>query len=335
MVRIGILGCGFIGKVHAKAFAHIPNAKVVAVADHDSGRAREVADGLGAEVVATADDVLHRQDIDMVDVCLPTYLHARHVIAAARAGKHVLCEKPMAMNLEEADAMIEAAERADVAFMVGHTLRFWPEYVTIWDLIRRGELGRPVALSAARLGTQPMYSWDGWLLDPGRGGGAVPDLHIHDIDYIAWLLGRPKAVVARGKRSANGGWNHVFTTLDYGDGVAAFAEATFLVPSGFPFTMMFRAVCENGTAEFISRAGVNIEAREGAGKTLTVYRKDGTVLRPDTARQDAYEAELAYFVRCVEDGRRPETTTPADARLSLEIVLAAIRSLETGDVVGM
>lgn len=131
MVRIGLLGCGFIGKVHAKAYAQIPDAKVVAVVDRDSGRAKEVAEELGAEVVPVVDDLLSRQDIDMVDVCLPTYLHADHVIAAARAGKHVLCEKPMALSLEQADAMIEATEQAGVAFMVGHTLRFWPEYVAI------------------------------------------------------------------------------------------------------------------------------------------------------------------------------------------------------------
>lgn len=335
MVRIGLLGCGFIGKVHAKAYAQIPDAKVVAVVDRDSGRAKEVAEEPGAEVVPVVDDLLSRQDIDMVDVCLPTYLHADHVIAAARAGKHVLCEKPMALSLEQADAMIEATEQAGVAFMVGHTLRFWPEYVAIKDLVSRGELGKPVAVAATRLGTAPTWSWDRWLLDPERGGGAVPDLHIHDIDYIAWLLGKPRSVMARGVRSANGCWDHVFTTLDYGDGVAAFAEGTFLVPPSFPFTMTFRAICENGTAEFVFRSGVNIEARAESGNTLTVYRKEGTVTHPEVAKEDAYKAELEYFVRCIEEGRRPEITTPADARLSLEIVLAAVRSLESGDVVRM
>ena len=209
----------------------------------------------------------------MVDVCLPTYLHAEHVIAAARAGKHVLCEKPMALSLEQADAMIEATEQAGVAFMVGHTLRFWPEYVAIKDLVSRGELGKPVAVAATRLGTAPTWSWDRWLLDPERGGGAVPDLHIHDIDYIAWLLGKPRSVMARGVRSANGCWDHVFTTLDYEDGAAAFAEGTFFVPPSFPFTMTFRAICENGTAEFVFRSGVNIEARAESGNTLTVPQR--------------------------------------------------------------
>lgn len=335
MAQIGLIGCGFIGKVHAKAYAQIPDAKVVAVVDRDPARAGEVARELGAEVVSSFDDLVCRRDIDVVDVCLPTHLHADHVISAARAGKHVFCEKPMALSLAQADAMIEATDQAGVAFMVGHTLRFWPEYVAIKKLLAGSELGKPVALAAARLGTAPVWSWDRWLLDPKRSGGAVLDLHIHDIDYIAWLLGRPKAVVAKGARSASGSWDHVFTTLDYGDGPVAFSEGTFLVPSSFPFTMTFRAICENGTVEFMFRAGVNIEARQEAENPVTVYRKDGSLVHPEVSKGDAYKAELEYFIKCVEQGKRPEVTTPADARLSLEIVLAAIRSLESGDVVKM
>ncbi|MEW5867603.1 MAG: hypothetical protein AB1774_12230, partial [Bacillota bacterium] len=96
--------------------------------------------------------------------------------------------------------------------------------------------------------------------------------------------GRPKAVVAKGARSASGSWDHVFTTLDYGDGLVAFAEGTFLVPSSFPFTMTFRAICENGTVEFMFRAGVNIEARQEAENPVTVYRKDGSLVHPEVSK---------------------------------------------------
>lgn len=323
-----MLGAGFIGKVHAQAYARIPRAKVVAIADLNVDKAKELAGELGAEVSADCDALIARQDVDVMDICLPTYLHAYYTNEAAKARKHVFCEKPMALTLTEADSMINACEEADVSLMIGHVLRFWPEYVAIKRVLDSGELGKPLAITAMRLGTAPIWSWDEWILDSERGGGALLDLHIHDIDYITWIWGRPRAVHARGIKSPSGTWDHVFTTLDYGVGRIAFSEGTFLVPPSFPFTMLLRVICEEGTVEFAFRAGVNIEARDGVENPVVIYRKDGTTIYPEVSQEDAYKAEIAYFVDCIYKGKKPETCTPQDARLALEITLAARESIE-------
>ncbi|HHY98599.1 MAG TPA: Gfo/Idh/MocA family oxidoreductase [Firmicutes bacterium] len=331
MVKIGMLGAGFIGKVHAQAYANIPQAKVVAVCDLNADEAKKLAENFGADVSTDCSEVIGRSDVDIIDVCLPTYLHARYAVEAARAGKHVFCEKPMAFTLAEADSMIEAAEKAGISMMIGQVLRFWPEYVAIKKVLDSGELGKSLAITATRLGTAPVWSWDRWILDPNRGGGAALDLHIHDLDYVSWVWGKPNGVSARGVRSVAGAWDHIFTTLSYDDGRVALVEGTFFVPQNFPFTMALRAVCEEGTVEFTFRAGVNIEARDKVENPVVVYKRDGTIAYPEVGREDAYKAEIEYFVNCVNEGRKPEMSTPRDARQSLEIALAAIESAGRGD----
>ncbi|MCR4425583.1 MAG: Gfo/Idh/MocA family oxidoreductase [Firmicutes bacterium] len=333
MLRIGLLGCGFIGSIHARALKRIPGVRVTVVADQDPARAGSVAAELGAAVAESCEEAIACPDLDIIDICLPTYLHSRYAVSACQAGKNVFCEKPMAIDLAQADAMIRAAADAGVMLMIGHVLRFWPEYVTIRDIVRSGELGRPLAVTACRLGTAPIWSWDRWLLDPGRGGQAALDLHIHDLDYIAWLLGRPDSVSAVGVRSASGGWDHVFTTIRYDAGPIASAEGTFLVPSSYPFTSSLRVVCEEGAVDYMFRAGKNIEGGDSAPGGVMVYRGIGEASRREVNQADAYRSELEYFVRCLEQGEPLAAITPEDARLSLAISLAAIQSMETGEIV--
>lgn len=330
MIRIGLLGAGTIAKTHAQAYATITRSKVVAVADLDIKQASELAASLDAEVAVDCTEIINRKDIDAVDICLPTFIHARYTVEAAQMGKHVLCEKPIATTLADADAMIEATERAGVILMVAQVLRFWPQYVALKRILDGGEIGKPLAIYAARLGTAPTWTWNKWILDPILGGGVLLDLQIHDLDYITWLWGPPKMVNACGVKSSNGAWSHVFTTLAYEDGRIACAEATFLVPRSFPFTMTLRVVCEDGTAVLDYRGGVNIEARDSVQRPITVYTKDGDILYPEVSEEDAYKSEIEYFIDCVENKQQPQVVKPCEARLSLAIALAAMQSAAKG-----
>ena len=268
--------------------------------------------------------------VDMVDVCLPTYLHEQSVVATADAGKHVLCEKPVALTIAEVNRMIEAVDRAGVKSMVAQVIRFWPQYSAIKDLLDQGELGRPFMAHAARLGRVPaLRSWYG---DPTLSGGALLDLHIHDLDYLFHLFGKPKSVYALGLSAENGAWNQVLTSLDYGDKKAT-AEASFFMPDCFPFTMTLRLLGENGYVEYLCQ-GEQSDLSVPAKNELVVYPcgKPARHLR-DCPGKEAYLAEIEYFVNCLEQDRAPELATLSQARTVLEMAMAARTSLETGQVV--
>ena len=326
MIRVGLLGAGSIGSIHSDGYKGLRNAEVVAVADAN----REAADGLAAKHAATAyydiADVLADERVDMVDVCVPTFLHEKAVVGAADAGKHVLCEKPIALTLEAADRMIAAVRKAGVSSMVAQVMRFWPQYVVIKDLFDRGELGRPLAATAARLSAP---KW-GWFKDPNLSGGAVLDVHIHDLDYFFYLFGKPRSVYALGLRASEGGWEHVMTSLDYGD-VKAVAEASYIMPEAYPFLQAIRLLGDKAVVEYRSQGEVVERAEEEAGFLINRPNEPPEPLTaPD---RDAYAAEIEYFVNCVDQGRAPELVTLEEAREVLEIALAARRSLETGEVV--
>jgi predicted dehydrogenase len=330
MVKIGLLGAGFIGATHAQAYAAVERARLVAVADVNRDAADRLAHACGAKAFYDADALLADKDVEVIDVCLPTFLHEHYVVAAAERGKHVLCEKPIALTLEQVDRMIGAVRRAGVIAMVAQVIRFWPQYVVIREMLERGELGRPLMATAARLASAP--GWGDWFRDPQLSGGALLDLHIHDLDYICALFGRPRSVYAMGAASPTRAWDYVVTSLDFGE-VKAVAEASFLMPQGFPFLMAFRLLGTEACVEFCLGGTTQVDKRGQAATKLVVYRSGEPPVHPPYPGEDAYLAETKYFVRCVIERRQPALATLAEARMVLEVALAAKQSLETGQVV--
>jgi len=331
-VKVGLVGAGFIGKTHAHAYESIPEAEVVAVADIDREAADSLAEKVGARACYDAQEVISAQDVQVVDICLPTYLHARFVVEAAREGKHVLCEKPIALTLDQADHMVAAIRESGVISMVAHVIRFWPQYVTIKELFDSGSLGTPVLTRAVRLSEAP--GWASWFKDPQLSGGAILDLHIHDLDYVYSLFGRPQSVYAVGAKSEFGAWDSVVTALDYGDSKAV-VEASNMMPDGYPFEMDLRLLGSEGCAEYRFRVSGQVGDRDSAQTELRWYRSGAPAEDLPYSQEDAYHAELAYFVQCVSEGRHPTQATFEEAREVLEIALAARESLETGAVIRM
>ena len=326
MIGVGLLGAGSIGSIHFDGYRDLTCAKVVAVADANREAANRLAEACGATAYYDISDLLTDGRVDMVDVCIPTFLHERAVVGAAEAGKHVLCEKPIALGLESADRMIAAVRASGVKAMVAQVMRFWPQYVMIKDLLDRGELGRPLAAVAERLSAP---KW-GWFKDPTLSGGAVLDIHIHDLDFFYYLFGEPSSVYALGLRSQTGGWEHVMTSLDFGS-VKAVAEGSYLMPEGYPFLQSIRVLGDKASVEYRSQGEVVERAAEDAGFSLC--RPGEPPMALEAPEVDGYAAEIEYFVSCVKDDRESEIATFEEARTVLRLALAATTSLKTGEVV--
>ena len=325
MIEISILGAGFMGQAHAANYEALgERVRVRSVCGRDPERARKLAEQTGAEATDDLDAAIAAADV--VDICLPTPLHREVAERAFAAGKDVFLEKPIALTLEDADAIIRAAERSGRLFMVGLVLRFWPEYVELQRRIASGELGRPHSVSAHRL--SPPADWNDWMADREQSGGTPVDLMIHDFDQMNWLLGAPQSVYAREPAPA-----HVVAVVEY-EGATGVAEGSMRMPRSYPFSSNIRVLCENGTAEYSFSAapaedGGNIGAPT-ATRGLCLYREGG---EPETVlveSADPWGPEIAYFVECVEQGRPPEQGTGEQAREALRVSLAANRSLESG-----
>ena len=327
---LAVLGAGFMGGTHARAFARIPNVRVIGVSSRSADKAAALAQAVGAEPFTDALALLHDPRVDAVSITLPTNLHAEVAIAALRAGKHVFVEKPLALTLAACDAMIAVAAEANRVLMVAHVLRFWPEYMAIADLLQRGDLGKPLTATAIRLCTPP--TWGEWFKHTGWTGGAVLDFHIHDLDVLNWLFGAPTRLFSRGQQGAHGGWDAVVTVLDYA-GVACCAEGNALMPGSYPFTMLLRVLCERGAVEYTLRAsGEQVDSADG-GASLMVYRNGAAPARLPVAPGDGYDNECTAFIDCVRAGVQPINGTPAQARLAVQTALAARQSIESGETI--
>ena len=334
-VRVALIGCGNIGAGgHAPAYPHIREAQLVAVCDLVAERAEATAQATGATAYVDYRDVLARDDIEMVDLCVPTDQHAPLAIDALRAGKHVLCEKPMARTLTEADAMIAAAQESERLLMIGHVRRFDPRYTEIAAAIEAGEIGRPVYIRRAERQWLP-FPADAWYWHPERGGGVILDIGVHIADLLRWYFQQDAVsvyTVARQVRDTAReaqSYDHALMTFRFRDGSTGVAEASWAYPPNYGGAFYAHL-------DVVGTAG-KIQYSDADSNPMLTYSAETNVVLPRYFRfmsttEHAFEAEIRHFVRCVRQGRPPRIT-PHDARAALEMVLAAQRSAEAGQPV--
>jgi predicted dehydrogenase len=335
-IGVALVGAGFIGGVHADAWSAIDGAQVRVVVDQDPVRAERLATRIGAVASTSLREALDRPDVVAVDVCLPTAHHSRAIAEAATAGKHILSEKPIALDLDEADRAIQTATDADVIFMVAHVVRFWPEYKRLLAITREGTLGPLLALSCSRLIQTPDWSYADWMRDPAVSRGVGPEVMIHDLDVTAALLGRPKSVSATGVQD-HGGWSHLHTLLHYEQAVSVSLEAGWDAPDAQPFAAWFRAVFERGLVEYDSRRRPSLLVLEEAKthKTATDEHDALSTGGPWQFEVEGYVNEIRYFVACVRGGDQPTLCPPDDARTALELALAVNQAATSGAEVSL
>jgi len=341
MIGVGLVGVGFMGKMHFGVHQQGSRSKIVALCDVDEKKLSGDWSSIGGNIddpsaknvnlsgikkYTRIEDLLLDPAVDLVDITLPTYLHAKNVVKALEAGKHVLCEKPIALTVEDAAQMVKAAGAAKGKFMVAHCIRWWPEYAVTREIVTSKTYGRVYSAVFRRITPTPTWGWKNWLQDHTRSGGACIDLHIHDTDYINYLFGLPQAVTSTGVTKTSGGVDHIVTTYQYDtENFMVVAEGDWTCHPSVPFEMMFTIICETATIHY----NCNNE------KSLVIYPKGGGEEYPEFEPGDGYHNEIEYFLECVENDTTPTVVTPAEAREALAVTLAEIKSVETGKSVAI
>ena len=322
MIRVGIAGIGFMGMIHYLAYQKVRGVKVAAICEQDAKRLAgdwrtikgnfgpqgEMMDLSGIARYAELDDLLADPNLDMIDICLPPAWHAQVAIAALKAGKHVLCEKPIALNPADAARMVQTAKQAGKLLMIGHVLPFFPEYHFAYQAIQSGKYGRLLGGHFKRIISDPTWMPD--FYDPHKCGGPMLDLHVHDAHFIRLVCGMPKAVQSVG--TMRGEVVERFSTqFLYDPPRMVTATSGVIDQQGRPFTHGYEIYLEKATLLFDYAALPKVG---DVVTPLTVLLDNGKVLRPKLGSGDpvdAFVAELGEVVRCRARATRLRRCWPA------------------------
>ena len=338
MIRVGIAGVGFMGWIHWLAYQQVDGVQVTAICERDEKRLSgdwtdikgnfgppgETVDLTGVGTFRDLEAMVQDSELDLIDICLPPSLHVQAIELAARAGKQVFCEKPLALSLADCDRANQACQAAGVQLLVGHVLPFFPEYRFAREVIDSGQYGQVVGGHFTRIISDPTWLAD--FYDPDRVGGPLIDLHIHDAHWIRLLFGRPLEVCSTGRMRGE--------VVSYCDSLFRFENPERVVSSrtgvidqqGRPFLHGFEIQLEQATMQFeFGALAVGSEA-----SPLKLFTPDGQVERPDIGDGDplrGFEAEIREVVRSIESGQPSAILGGTLARDAIEICLAEAESV--------
>ncbi len=337
MVKIGIAGIGFMGMIHYLAARHLRGAAVAAVQSRDekkrAGDWRGIRGNFGppGEQMdlgsirrhARFEDLLADPDIDLVDICTPTAQHEFMAVAALRAGKHVLVEKPIALETAAADRMVAAARDAGRLLMVGHVLPFFPEFAFLAEAARSGRYGKLLGGQFKRVIARP--DWSAAVADVAQTGGPAIDLHIHDTHFIRLICGMPPRVFASGRVEGE---------------AVVHLDALYLYGAGGPCVGCVSGALAQKGREFVHGYEVYFEQAtlvyESGSQPLTVLTADGKSEQPALGGGDhlaGFTAELQAAADGVQAGRAPDLLSGQLARDALVLCHRECDSVRSGRVV--
>ena len=329
VLNIAILGAGVMGRVHSNSYHNIMDSRVVAVCDIDGQKAEEIAKNHNAKVYTDFEMMFEKDNIDIVDICLPTYLHKEYAVRAMKRKKHVFCEKPIALSADDAKMMMQEALSMKVKFSVGHVVRYFPAYSNAARLIADGKIGEPKLIRTTRTGAYPLWCWQNWYSDDNLSGGIMLDLVIHDFDWIRHNFGDIERVYAKNiyyskNKDKSQRADHCLIVLRLKNGAIAHVEGSWAYPSGSIFGTAFEVVGTKGQIEF--------DSRESAPVKKHIY-DDGTAkiisFNPLSSSEEPYTRELENFINCINGDTEPDVSAE-DAVKALNVSLAAIKSSKTG-----
>lgn len=337
-VKVGIVGLGFMGTTHFGIHRELGKSEIIAVSDVDekklSGDWSSVIGNIGGgdnsrpvdlngiKKYRDTMELIVDPDIEMVDICVPTYLHEKYAVAALENGKHVLCEKPIGRTYQEAKRITEAADKSDKFFSSGLCVRYWPEYRHAFELYSSGKLGKVISAVFKRVSPSIHgNAWEDWFMKSRLSGSALLDLHLHDTDLVRYFFGRPVSVTSFGLKGfrSDSGIDHVVTNYDFDDGSLIMSEGGWDPAKTTPFEMSFQIVCEKGTVR-LSELGYK------------VLWEDGRIEEPKPVSENlstGWHVEIDYFLSSILNGIKPDKyLSTAEMRDSMAIIEAEERSIE-------
>lgn len=335
-VNVAVVGLGFMGVTHLRGYQQVPHAKIVAVCDSVRLPVNGVLQGVAGNIKKSDDidlgpkvkvcrkleEVLADPEVDLVDLCTPTPLHAEQAIAVLKSGKHLVCEKPLARTSAAASEILNALNAARGFLMPAMCMRFWPGWSWLKRVVSEQTYGQVLAARFRRMSEMPAWSKQGTYTGGTDLGGALFDLHIHDTDFVQFLFGRPESVFSTGVTSASGSIDHVVTQYVYSQGPAVYAEGSWLLTKGF--NMSYTLLCERATLDFDLSRGAEAMLVAEPAKPPQHLQYDGP---------DGYGVEVRYAVECAASGKSPEIVTARDGLTALEICEAEEKSVRAGEKV--
>ncbi len=330
-VKVGVVGLGMMGMTHLDVYSKRQDVQVVAIADRNEdlltgkaqakgnieGQAQGSFDFQGVKKYTEGLDLINDPDIDVVDICLPTFLHLEYGKATLQAGKHLLLEKPLARTSADAKALVDAAANAKGLAMPAMCMRFWPGWTWLKKAVTQETYGKVKGAQFRRVSNHP---GGGFYQNGELCGGALLDLHIHDTDFIQYLFGMPKQVFSRGYSKATNEPDHLVTQYIYDDIPLVVAEGGWAMSDKFPFTMQYTVNFENATVCFDISKDKPLMLCEGDKEPVDVDLEEGM----------GYEHEINYFIDCVKVNKQPTIVTLEDAYRSVLIAEAEGRSIKEG-----
>jgi predicted dehydrogenase len=325
-MKVGIAGVGFMGTTHAAGWAATEAAIAGFVAETPQ-EARRLADQYQARVYPSYEAML--ADVDVVDLCTPTHLHHPMTLQAAAAGKHVICEKPLARTVEQGLAMIAACRKAGVKLLVAHVVRFFPEYALAKSTVTSGQVGRPGVIRLARGSFRPKKPVGNWFLDFEKSGGMMLDLMIHDFDYARWVAGDVESVFAKsiGHTKGEASVDYGMAILKHQSGALSHIVGAWAYPPP-TFRTRLEIAGDRGLIEFDSAATAPIEM------LLQKPQADApdVGLPASPLSESPYTTQIKEFYEALAHDR-PARVSAEDGLAALQIALAAIESAKTGKAV--
>ncbi|MGI5878460.1 MAG: Gfo/Idh/MocA family protein [Christensenellales bacterium] len=335
MLKVGMIGIGGMGRGHVAIYERLMKegapVRLVALCDVDPRKlegksggdfnidiGKDVGPVEGCAKYLDYKEMIANEELDYVDLAVPTYLHAPIAIYAMNAGLHVLSEKPMAISVEACAEMVETAQRTGKKLMVAQCLRFWPAYQLLRECIEDGRFGKVVCAYFYRGGGSPQWTWNEWMKDASLSGGALLDQHVHDVDTINWLFGMPRAVSCVGVKGLySTGYDALSTNYIYPGMVVNAQDDWTINGDGYGFEMTYRVNFEKAMIA-LDRDGV------------TVYPVEGKKFRPELSTEQGYYNEIRYFIDAVLHDKPITVASPRSTMDSIRIAQAEMVSADRG-----
>lgn len=328
MLKIGVIGCGGMGLTHTKALkalSHNHEIMVVALADCRKDfldKAKEIWPE--ATTYSLGFDLIDQEALDAVHICLPSYLHTDHAIRAMEKGFGVLIEKPVCITEYDCKRLLDAQKRTGAEVMVGQVLRFFEEYRYLKNVADSQEYGKLQSIEMGRKGGDAIWGFEDWFHDKSKSGSVMLDLHVHDVDFLKYLLGSPTSISVEAGRFSTGLVNHVVTTYRFGS-VNATAEALWDSSPDTPFEAFFKANFEQGTLLFSSKRKPSLEFKPKEGKSeypLALMENEHPTISPGINIESIgpYYQEIKYFIDCLLNNEHIEQATMKDGIEAVRLV---------------